>query len=429
MRNIIKKIGIYTLLCALVLSSWQVAHADNGKAVAIEIHGEINEALVGYLKREVANAHENGAEVILLDIDTWGGFVDSAEKINGIIESSSIPTVAYVSKKAVSAGVMVAISCDHIVMAPGTHMGAAETIPNTEKILAAWVGMLSAVAERQGRPIDVITAMADKRIQIDGLTQEGQLLSVTPEQAQKWGVSDGIASSREDALSAMGYDGMEIVTAEMSVADRFARFLTGTTMLNILFTVGILCFIIELFTAGFGLFGFIAIGCFALYFFGGFIAGHTQWWAIVLFIGGAIMLGIEMAIPGFGVFGSIGIIMVLMGLAFSARDFNQFIIRMGIALLVCAAAIPILIKLFGHLRLFDRLTNTETESTSEGYHAHSHDIETLIGMAGEVITPLRPAGSARINGRRMDVVSQGDFIDAGTEVVVVDVEGNRVIVE
>ena len=120
------KIALSLLMAAVfVLSGQSFSLAQNeGEAVVINIHGEINGALISYLEREVKKAEKAGAEVIIIDIDTWGGFVFAAEQINDILSSANIPTIAYISKKAVSAGVMITISCDMVVMTPGSHSGA-----------------------------------------------------------------------------------------------------------------------------------------------------------------------------------------------------------------------------------------------------------------------------------------------------------------
>ena len=245
------KIALSFLFAAIfVLLPQNSAFAETKTAVVINMHGEINDALVAYLDRELQKAEESGADVVIIDIDTWGGFVFAAEEIQDILSKTKLHTIAYISKKAVSAGVMVTISCDKVVMTPGSHSGAAETIPNDEKTLSAWVGLLTAAAEAVGRPVDVVKAMADKREQIEGLTSEGELLDIIPQQAVEYGYADIIASSHEEALAAFGYTDYETVTAETSTADMAARFLTSQTVLSILFVAGVFFMVMELFTAG-----------------------------------------------------------------------------------------------------------------------------------------------------------------------------------
>ncbi len=429
-KGFFKNIALFLFALTLITLSFQsVVFAQGEKAVVINVHGEINDALVAYLDREVQNAQDNSADVIIIDIDTWGGFIASAERIHNILSEVSIPTIAYISQKAVSAGVMVTISCDYVAMVPGSHSGAAETIPNDEKTLSVWVGLLTAAAEEAGRPVDVVRAMADKREVIDGLSTEGQLLDITAQKAVEYGYADVVASSHEEALAYFGFDGYIITTAEVTTADTVARILTGQIALTILFTAAVFFMILEVFTAGFGLFGILSIACFVLYFFGGVIAGFTEWWAVVLFAIGAIFLIIEFIIPGFGVFGIIGIVFTLFGLMFAARSFRDFILSGGITLAVAIISIPIMFKLFGRLKIFDKIILKHGETSDQGYLAPSENTISAIGKEGITVTDLRPAGMAKIDGMRMDVISHEGFIKQGTNVKVINTSGNRIVVE
>ena len=414
---------------AIVILPQSLAQAKDSRAVVIKMEGEINEALVAYLDRELQKAQESGFEVAIIDIDTWGGLIYSAQAIHDILTDTPLTTIAYVSKKAISAGVMVTISCDMVAMTPGSHSGAAETIPNTEKALSAWVGMLSAAAEEKGRPVDVVKAMADKRETVEGLSEEGQLLDITAQKAVEYGYADIVSTSYEDALSAFGYEGYETVIAQVSTADKAARFLTSSTVLSILFSAGVFLMIMEIFTAGFGLFGILSIVCFGLYFFGGVLAGYTEWWAVALFILGAVFFVIEIIIPGFGIFGILGIALTLLGLMFSAKSIRDFIFQAGIALAICAVAVPIMFKIFGRLKFFDKIILKHGETNEAGYMAPSAQTISALGKTGMTVTMLRPSGMAVIEGKRIDVLSHEGIIESGVEVRVIDTSGNRVVVE
>jgi len=428
------KVIIFATIVFLLLAVFAVqgssasAEADDSIYV-IEIHGEISDAMAAYVDREISEAVSSGASAVMLDIDTWGGFLTAADSMHASIAACPVPVIAYVSVKAVSAGVMIAVSSDYIFMAPGTHMGAAEPIPFSEKVLSAWVGMLSSAAEQNHWPVDVVSAMADKRIAIEGLTEEGQLLSVTPEQAVAFGVCDAVARSRTEAAELAGYREAGLVVSEVTMADSFARFITSGTALNILFILGILFAVMEIFTAGFGIFGILSIVCFGLYFFGGFLAGYTHWWAIALFIAGAVFLVIEIFMPGFGVFGIAGLVLIFLGLVLSARDFSQFAVRAGLAVLVCLAVIPAAVKLFGKTRIFQRFINTESENTEQGFTAGSAGDGIVPGQKGVALTDLRPSGTARIEGKRLDVVAAGGYIARGSEITVVKSTAHSIQVE
>jgi membrane-bound serine protease (ClpP class) len=200
-------------------------------------------------------------------------------------------------------------------------------------------------------------------------------------------------------------------------------------VLSILFSAGVFFMIMELFTAGFGLFGILSIVCFGLYFFGGVIAGYTEWWAVVLFALGAVFFIIEIIIPGFGIFGVLGIVLTLLGLMFSAKSLRDFVIQAGITLAICAVSVPIMFKLFGRLKVFDKIILKHGETNEEGYMAPSQQTIDALGKTGTTVTMLHPSGMAVIDGRRMDVLSHEGIIEVGVEVRVIDTSGNRVVVE
>lgn len=414
------------VMIAVTMLSAQASGAEVPDVLVIRLHGEVTSATASYLQRELDRAEDMGIPVII-DIDTFGGLAKAAFDISEILLGAEVETTAYVSGKAISAGVILTMSCDHVAMVPNAYIGATEPVPYSEKSLSVVKGTLQTVAENKGRPVDVILAMADKRDIVEGYSTEGELLTLSASQALELGISDVTADDLDDVMVAFQL-GTDYVFAEFTTADRFARFLTSSTVLSILLTLGFMLIIVEIYTAGFGVAGFGAIVCFALYFFGGALAGTTEWWSIVLFVAGAVFLGIEMVIPGFGVFGITGIIMALLGIVFSAKSLSHGVLLVGIGVVASGIMIPIFGKIFGRSKLFDRLVNSEQQTQAEGYTA-ANDESPLLGAVGTVINPLHPAGIVKIDGQRIDVVSYGTFIDVGKQVRVVEVKGSRIIVD
>jgi len=426
MKILRRTIMAASFLLYLLGSILSISGAEKDADVyVIKLHGEVNGAMVSYLERELENAQKNNQPAII-DIDTWGGIVTSAGDISNILLNTPVETTAYVSSKAVSAGVLLTISCDNVAMSPNSYIGAAETIPNTEKILSAWKGMLSTAAIERGRPEDVILAMADSRIVIDSYSEEGELLTLAARQAVDLGVSDTLCENITEVIEYFDL-GETYSVAPYTTSDKAASALTSTTALDIFFILGFTFMIIEIFTAGFGVAGIISIICFVLYFFGGMIAGTAQWWAIGLFVLGIIALTIEIFIPGFGVFGISGIIMCTLALIFSANSFEQFAKRAGYVIIACAVMIPILIKIFGKIKLFDRIANKNVQSVSEGYIINQVKDE-IIGAAAVSVTELRPTGIIEVDGNRMDALSEEGFIAKGVPVVISGKRSSSVIV-
>lgn len=419
-------VSVFLLTVYLIIVP-ETSYAAQEDVYVINLHGDVTSSMASYLEREIKIAEDLGYAIIL-DIDTWGGLSYATDSINNTLLSLDTKTTAFVSSKAVSAGVILTISCDNIAMAKDAFIGAAEPIPNTEKTLSVWKSMLEITANQKDRPVDIILSMADSRIVIEDLTTEGELVTLNADQAVKYGIADSICDDIEDVISTFNL-GNNYVNATYTLADGFAKLITGNLALTILFTVGILLAVLEIFTAGFGIAGFASLLCFGLYFFGGYIAGFTQWWSIVLFILGAICIGIELVIPGFGIFGILGIIFSLTGLVFSSSNIIEFIKLSAIAFVACCIAVPIMIKIFKRTKLLDKLINNEEIGNTAKENDNTQISSSLIGKTGYTITSLHPSGKAAINGKRIDVTANNEFIEKNQKIFVVKSKNLSITVE
>jgi membrane-bound serine protease (ClpP class) len=422
---------LWFLLLAVWIAALPAAGlADNsGQTVyIISLKDEITPAMSAYLADQIEMANLSGAQGIIIDISTLGGLVSSALEIRDNIVDSGIPVAVYVRNRAESAGALITIAAETIVMAPGSHMGAAEPIPYSEKAAAFVSGEFRTTANLRGRNPLIAAGMVDKNLDVPGFPK-GQLVDLTAEEAKKVGYADAVLAAMPETLEYLGWEGAQIVQVEPDTRTRIAQFLTRNEVASILLTVAMIAMVIEIFVQGFGLPGIISIIAFTLYFGGGFLAGNTEWWSVLLFFTGVLLIFIEMAVPGFGVFGISGIIALLTGIVFAAPDPLQGLTSLGIAIAATAVLIPILYKLLGGPRLFRRFVLQETESTEKGYVSkRSEDHEYLVGMIGETVTPLRPSGTILIDGKRVDALSEGSYLPTGSRIQVIQVEGAKIIV-
>lgn len=408
------------------LTGGQALAADQTVVVA-EVSGEVNAAMSAYIEDVIENAEESGSAVVL-NIDTYGGQILEADNIKKTLLSATVPVDCYIRGNALSAGVLIAISCEHIIMADSAVIGAAETIPNDEKTLSTWVGILKSAAEARGRDANLIAAMADKRIAIEGVTEADELLTLGAQEAADLKLADGTAANINDALRQLGYADAAVSEQPMSFPTRAAQFLTSTTIASLLFIAAIVCMGVEIFTPGFGIFGALSILFFGLYFGGSFLAGYAEWWAAALFVFGIVMVGVEIAVPGFGVFGILGILGIGAGLLFAARDLGSFLIIFASGVVGSAVLLPILYKIFKRMGLIRKVVLFSNMESAEGYTSHDKR-ESLVGKQGVAETDLRPAGFARVNGARLEVVSNGAYIVKGSAVVVVGHTPGRIVVD
>ncbi len=418
---------IAAVLIGLGVFSGGTASAAGGTVVVAEVSGEVNAAMSTYIADVIDNAERSGSAVVL-SIDTYGGQIVEADAIKKTLLEATVPVDCFIRGNALSAGVLIAVSCERIIMAPSAVIGAAETIPNDEKTLSTWVGILKSAAEARGRDTALVAAMADKRIAIDGVTKQDELLTLGAKEAESLALSQGTASSIGETLEQLGYSGAAVSEQPMSFAAKAAQFLTSTTVASILFIAAIVCMGIEIFTPGFGLFGILSILFFGLYFGGGFLAGYAEWWSAGLFLFGLIMVGIEIVVPGFGVFGILGIIGIGAGLLFAAKDLGSFIIIFASGVAGSAVLLAILYQIFKRLGLLRKVVLFPNMVPEEGFTSHEAG-ESLVGRSGVAETDLRPAGFARIDGARLEVVSNGAYIVKGSEVKVVGHTPGRIVVD
>lgn len=421
-------IALTIFLFAFSVPAWVAAGQETQQAVYIvPVEGEITPAMAAFLESRLTVANRNNAVGVIIEISTLGGRVDSAIQMRDAIIASDVPVVVYIASRAISAGALISIASDTIIMAPGSHIGAAEPVPNEPKALAYVSGEFRSTAELTGRDPQLAMAMVDKSIEIEGLIGEGEILDMTANEALEWGYADHLANGRAEVLSVMGWANAPLVEEEPDFKFRMAQFLTRYEISSLLLSLGMLALIAELFIPGFGVAGITAIISFALYFTGGFLAGHTEWWAAIIFFAGIVLLVIEIAAPGFGVFGITGLIAIFIGIVFAAPTLSQGIGSLLIALLVAIIAVPIFFKIFGRSRLLQRFVLASEQTVAQGY-THAETKEHLLGRTGRTLTFLRPSGSISLDGQRIDALSDGEFIDKDVPIKVIRVEGTKVFV-
>jgi membrane-bound serine protease (ClpP class) len=430
-RSVIGK--VLTLFLMIVWSvaatpAPNVSGQSNQPSIAdIRIDGEITPAMASFLENALAKANREGADGVLIEIRTLGGRVDSAIQMRDAIIGSVCPVAIFIGERAISAGALIAIAADKIIMAPGSHLGAAEPVPNEPKALAYVSGEFRTTAERRGRDPVVAMAMVDASIEIAGLVGPGEILDMTAAEAYEIGFADYLAAGRDEAFQVMGWTQAQIVEVKPDFRYRIAQFLTRYEVASILLILGMLCLVAEFFIPGFGAAGIVGIACFILYFAGGFLAGHTELWSVLIFIAGIILLVIEISAPGFGLFGILGIAALFAGVVFAAPTLSQGIGTLLIAVAAVLVAIPVFFKVFGRTRFMQRLVLAAAETAELGY-THAARKDDLLGKTGRTQTVLRPSGSILIDGRRIDALADGEFIDKGVAVQVVRLEGSKVFV-
>ena len=421
------------LLCSLFIFCSGVFAAPQNTVFTIPVEGEIGPGWLQFLERSLAEAEEGGAEAVIILLNTPGGYINSAVEARKLLDDTPYPIYAFVNPHALSAGAYLALSADKIFMAPGSTMGAAEpreagsTEPADEKTLSYWEGEMKAMAERRGRDPELAAAMVRQEIAIEGVVESGKLLTLTAQEAENLGFSDATISNLNELLEKTGLYGAHIVPLEPAAWDQIGGWLINPVVSTAILTLAFVLLIFEVLSAGFGVTGLCSILCFGLYFGGHFFAGVSGWPAIFLFLLGVILLLVEAFIPGFGVFGVSGIVAFFVSIILSSASAAAGLQSLLISLLISIVVGFLAFKYFQRKGILRRFINQEALTSELGYRS-STDFSFLLGKQCVTVTPLRPAGIMEADGARFDVVSEGEFIGDGEQVIVSKVEGNRIVV-
>lgn len=421
-----KKIILFFSFLLAIMPGLSFAATEN--VFVIDITGEVNPGMANYVISSFKEADEKNVDLILLNVDTLGGRIDSAERISQEILKSKIKTVSYVNTKAESAGVLISISANSMYMAPASTIGSAEPIPNTEKTLSYWRSLLETTAEKRGRDPKLVASMADSSIVIEGVIQKDKLLNLTNAKAEELKFSDGTMNSREDIYNAMKIESANEIIIKRSLSDNVIGFISSSIISQILLVLGFVGLAVEIITPGFGIGGFISILGFSFFFAGSILSGSTTTFAIIVFLFGILMLMVEIFVPGFGVFGIAGILGIFGSIIMASSSAYQALISILIALIVSSIIIALIIKYLPKRNLSKTLF-LGTNLTKESGFVSSKEVVAYIGMTAKTLTFLRPSGKIEIDGQMLDAISEGRYIEKDKIVVVLSVEGSRIIVK
>ncbi|MCX7611058.1 MAG: ATP-dependent Clp protease proteolytic subunit [Ignavibacterium sp.] len=416
--------------------------AQQSKVYIGYIEGDIDLGLSPYVSRVISEAEENNASAIIFKINTFGGRVDAATQIKDAILASKIKTVAFINNRAISAGALIALSCQKIVMAPGSNIGAATVVDQTgekvsEKYQSYMRSEMRSTAEKNGRNPEIAEAMVDERIVIPGLTDSTQLVTLTSEEALKYKMSDTILTKIEEVLEYIGQKDAKLVKVTTNWAEDVVRFLNNPIISSILIMIGFFGLLSEIKTPGWGVPGTAGLIALALFFGSSYILKLATIVEILMFIAGVILILLEIfLIPGFGIAGISGIVLIFLSIFLSLIGSEQFltfdaislaIIQLAFAVVAALVLLFLLAKYLPKSELFNRLVLSEAEKAEEGYVSVSEE-QSLLGKIGVTVSILRPVGIAEIDGKRVEVVSDGEFIQPGTKIKVIKVEGMKVVV-
>ncbi|CAE6740377.1 NfeD family protein [Nitrospira defluvii] len=431
---------------ALVMPGASFAALARPVVYVVPIEGVIDLGLAPFVERVLQEATGVGAAAVILEVDTFGGRVDAAVLIRDTLLRAKVKTVAFINKRAISAGALISLATETIVMADGGTIGAATPVqiglpgapaqPVEEKTVSYMRKEFRATAESRKRPPELAEAMVDADVEISGVIAKGKLLTLTTEEAWQHKLVDFRADNMERVLELLGLADAELRRASETWAESLVRIFTHPIVSSILIAVGMLGIIVEIQSPGFGVPGVVGLTSLALFLWGHWLVRLAGWEEVLLIGIGLILLVVEIfLLPGFGLFGAIGIVALLGGLGLSLVGtgatwavvlyaLGQVIVAVLLAVVLALALLRVLPRL-----PFGRRLILETELPAQAGYASALDTDRRwLGKRGIAASTLRPAGIAHFDHERVDVITEGEFIEAGDPIEVLRVEGNRIVV-
>lgn len=389
------------------------------------------------------------ADVILIHMNTYGGQVDIADSLRTRIMQSSIPVMVFIDNNAASAGALIAISTDRIYMRPGSNIGAATVVDQTGEVVADKYqsymrSMMRSTAEAKDRDPDIAQAMVDPSIEIEGVIEEGKVLTFTASEAMVWGFCEGMGENLDDVITLAGFQNYEIVNQKLTAIDRIINFLISPVVSGLLIMLILGGIYFELQTPGVGFPILLALTGAILYFAPLYLEGLASYWEIILFITGLILLAVELfALPGFGVAGILGILFMVSGLAFAmvgnqGPDFSGVPtseVANSFLLVIISAFLSLTLSFYFGAKLItsqgwigNTLSLNTVQDTAMGYSSINVKMKELLGKTGTAYTMLRPSGKVEIEDEIFDATALTGYIEKGENVRVVKYETSQVFV-
>ena len=434
--------------------------ADTRPAVVISVDGQIDDYTRKAVEKRFDEARTLGARTVILRIDTYGGLVTSAMELSAFLKrQDDLHVIAFVDDKAISAGAMIALACDEVVMAPSAKIGDAAPIsvaggmmrelPAAERAKvespvaadfydsAVRNGYEPQLAEAMvvvGRVVHWVEGPGGEKRFVNGeeyarLSQEGwkpvtgirnpvdgpdSLLTVHTDQAVKLGLARSVAKNVADLAAQRNLH----VVSDLSpgAGERAVAFLGGSVARAVLLVVFLLSLYVALHTPGHGMAEAVALVSLGLLISIPLLTGYAQWWEVAAIVVGLCLLALEIfVIPGFGVAGIAGTVLLLGGLVMTFvgnapgmpgwwdLPTAQQGLRTGLTVIVSGLVATVLLamlvrRFLPKMPVFNRLvlpTVGDAPTAEMAPGVDPNDVWPFAGTVGVAVTDLKPGGTAQ----------------------------------
>ncbi len=480
-----KKIGLPSLLFLFLISLTPVTYGiDTGQAKSvyiIPISGKVGPAMSSFVKRAVAKANTEDAKTIIFEINTFGGRVDSAlDIVETLLTIDKKISISYVKTKAISAGALIALASGELYMKKGTIIGDCAPITYSkegvqemgEKSQSPLRAKFRALAKRNGFVQVLAESMVSKdkeivQVQKDNhffyfekqeydeldkkvkaeyyslktVVKKGELLTMDDSEAKDFSFSKKSIKDLNELLDLLKID----IKSTQRIGKTWSETIAGhlISIAPILMMIGLAGIYLELKSPGFGIAGFIGVACLFLAFSGQYMTGLANYTELLIIFAGFVCLAIEIfVLPGFGIAGILGIFLIFTGMVLTLQDFvlpnpkfpwelDIFIHNILSAIAICIFSLLTSILAFRYLMPHISIGGQRPFLNENLKNSHADSFESLkinAGDKGFCLSDLRPSGKADFDGNRIDVISEGEFINKDDVIEVIELTKNKIIV-
>ncbi len=438
-------VSIFAMISILIVGHSSLA--QNKKVMVMEIKDVIDPRMTRYVELALNHAKKTEAEIVIIEMDTYGGILTDAKDIVDKLMALQKPLWVFINADAASAGALISIACDSIYMAPGASIGAATVVDGSgerapDKYQSYMRSIMRSTAEENNRNPVIAEGMVDESVELDSVKKVGQVITFSTSEAIRNGYCEGKVSSIEEILEKNNVTSYDIDRFTLSSTDKVISIFLNPFISGILILVILGGIYFEMQTPGLGFAGLAALVALILYLVPYYLNGLAENWEIIAFFIGLALIAVEIfVIPGFGVAGIGGICLVVASLVLIMINNDAFdfeFVAMNDALRALAAVMGGLLgsmvlffvggSKLPDTRFFKRIALTDTQDSVQGYTAN-FITDALTRKRGMTETVLRPSGKVVIDGVIYDAYTRGEYIDKGSPVEVVNVIGSSLLVK
>jgi membrane-bound serine protease (ClpP class) len=447
----------------VLLPALAFGQISQDKVVIFDLKQEINPAATRITQKAVKRANEENASLILVHMNTYGGYVTDADSIRTILLNSKIPAYVFIDNNAASAGALISLACDKIYMRKGSSIGATTVVNEDgakapDKYQSYMRKQMRSTAESHGydtlisgydttfrykRNPDIAEGMVDESIVVEGLDDSLKVITLTTQEAVKWGYCEGITSSIDEILKLNDLSNAKLIKVKPSTLDNLISFLANPALRSIFILLMIGGIYFELQTPGLGFPIAAALIAAVAYFAPLYLDGLAANWEIALFIIGVLLIAAEVfVIPGFGIAGVSGILLTITGLVLSMinnidldfsqtrdEDWNNALASVFFALLGLVAVFYFFGNNLLKSKAFQRLVHQTSIDSKVSIQLEGEIDNSFIGKKGISQTALRPMGKVMVEGKLYEAKTYGQFIDQGESIEIIALDNQYLIVK